>query len=104
MQAVCIEHKSLPNQPDCMASSKTLFYLSNSTQRARIPRRGQGRKRFEGRARLAKLTPREFEVFRLVIAGLLNKEIGAELGVAVRTIKTHRAACCKRWAWSPWPS
>jgi FixJ family two-component response regulator len=45
----------------------------------------------ESRARLAKLTPREFEVFRLVIAGLLNKEIGAELGVTLRTIKTHRA-------------
>jgi FixJ family two-component response regulator len=45
----------------------------------------------ESRARIAKLTPREFEVFRLVIAGLLNKEIGAELGVALRTIKTHRA-------------
>jgi FixJ family two-component response regulator len=45
----------------------------------------------ESRARLAKLTPREFEVFRLVIAGLLNKEIGAEPGVTLRTIKTHRA-------------
>jgi FixJ family two-component response regulator len=45
----------------------------------------------ESRVRLAKLTPREFEVFRLVIAGLLNKEIGAELGVSLRTIKTHRA-------------
>jgi FixJ family two-component response regulator len=45
----------------------------------------------ESRARLAKLTPREFEVFRLVIAGLLNKEIGAELGISLRTIKTHRA-------------
>ena len=45
----------------------------------------------EARARLAKLTPREFEVFRLVIAGLLNKEIGAELGVTLRTIKEHRA-------------
>jgi len=44
----------------------------------------------ESRARLAKLTPREFEVFRLIIAGLLNKEIGAELGVSLRTIKTHR--------------
>jgi FixJ family two-component response regulator len=41
----------------------------------------------ESRARLAKLTPREFEVFRSVIAGLLNKE----LGVTLRTIKTHRA-------------
>jgi FixJ family two-component response regulator len=45
----------------------------------------------ESRARLAKLTPRQLEVFRLVIAGLLNKEIGAELGVALRTIKEHRA-------------
>jgi FixJ family two-component response regulator len=43
------------------------------------------------RTRLATLTPREFEVFRLVIAGRLNKEIGAELGVTLRTIKTHRA-------------
>ena len=44
----------------------------------------------EARARLSKLTPREFEVFRLVIAGLVNKEIGAELGVTLRTIKEHR--------------
>jgi FixJ family two-component response regulator len=28
---------------------------------------------------------------RLVIAGLLNKQIAGELGVAVRTIKTHRS-------------
>jgi FixJ family two-component response regulator len=45
----------------------------------------------ESRARLAKLTARELEVLRLVIAGLLNKQIAAELGVAVRTIKTHRS-------------
>jgi two-component system, LuxR family, response regulator FixJ len=42
------------------------------------------------RARIAALTPREYEVFRLVIAGWLNKQIAAELGAAVRTIKTHR--------------
>jgi FixJ family two-component response regulator len=42
------------------------------------------------RARIAMLTPREFEVFRLVIGGLLNKQIAAELGAALRTIKTHR--------------
>jgi FixJ family two-component response regulator len=42
------------------------------------------------RTRIAMLTPREFEVFRLVIAGLLNKQIAAELGAALRTIKTHR--------------
>jgi FixJ family two-component response regulator len=42
------------------------------------------------RTRIATLTPREFEVFRLVIAGMLNKQIAAELGAALRTIKTHR--------------
>jgi FixJ family two-component response regulator len=45
----------------------------------------------ESRARLAKLTPREFEVLRLVIAGLLNKEIAAELGITLRTTKVHRS-------------
>ena len=52
----------------------------------------------ESRARLAKLTPREFEVLRLVIAGRLNKEIGAELGVTIRTIKTHRARVMQKVA------
>jgi FixJ family two-component response regulator len=55
-----------------------------------------GNEVMESRARLAKLTPREFAVFRLVIAGLLNKEIGAELGVTLRTIKTHRAGVMQK--------
>jgi FixJ family two-component response regulator len=42
------------------------------------------------RSRLDTLTPREFEVLEFVIAGLLNKQIGAELGVAEKTIKVHR--------------
>jgi FixJ family two-component response regulator len=51
----------------------------------------QCRAMLESRGLLAKLTPREFEVFQLVIAGLLNKQIGAELGVSLRTTKAHRA-------------
>jgi len=31
-----------------------------------------------------------FEVLQFVIAGLLNKQIGAELGLAEKTIKVHR--------------
>jgi FixJ family two-component response regulator len=42
------------------------------------------------RMRIGTLTPRESQVLRLVIAGLLNKQIAAELGAALRTIKTHR--------------
>jgi FixJ family two-component response regulator len=37
------------------------------------------------------LTRREREVFALVTAGLLNKQVGAELGAAEKTIKVHRA-------------
>lgn len=40
--------------------------------------------------RYARLTPREREVFALVAAGLLNKQIGAELGAAEKTVKQHR--------------
>jgi len=39
---------------------------------------------------LERLTPREFQVMRLVITGLLNKQVGAELGMAEKTVKTHR--------------
>jgi FixJ family two-component response regulator len=41
-------------------------------------------------ARLAKLTPREREVFDLVVRGKLNKQIAHELGTSERTIKAHR--------------
>jgi FixJ family two-component response regulator len=37
------------------------------------------------------LTPRERQVFQLVTAGLLNKQVAAELGIGEQTIKVHRA-------------
>lgn len=43
------------------------------------------------RARLNLLTPREREVCMLVAAGRLNKQIAAELGIAEKTVKAHRA-------------
>jgi FixJ family two-component response regulator len=42
------------------------------------------------RARMAKLTARELEVLRHVIAGKLNKQIAADLGTSEQTIKVHR--------------
>ena len=47
--------------------------------------------RNELRTRFEKLTPREREVFTLVVAGKLNKQIAWELGMAERTVKAHRA-------------
>src|SRR5215813_3281931 len=43
------------------------------------------------RALLQQLTPREYEVMQLVATGLLNKQVGGELGMAEKTVKTHRA-------------
>src|SRR5437867_6097632 len=46
--------------------------------------------RRDARALIDKLTPREFEVLRFVIIGLLNKQIAAEMDTAEKTIKVHR--------------
>ena len=45
----------------------------------------------ELRERLETLTPREYEVFRLVVTGMLNKQIAFQLGTAEKTVKVHRA-------------
>ncbi len=36
------------------------------------------------------LTPRERQVMALVVSGLLNKQVGAELGISEITVKAHR--------------
>jgi len=36
------------------------------------------------------LTAREYEIFRYVITGMLNKQIGFDLGIAEHTVKNHR--------------
>jgi len=47
--------------------------------------------RQETEKRMARLTPREREVFERVVKGMLNKQIGFELGTKEKTIKVHRA-------------
>jgi FixJ family two-component response regulator len=44
----------------------------------------------ELRQRYASLTPREREVMTLVVSGLLNKQVGGELGISEITVKVHR--------------
>ena len=40
--------------------------------------------------RLKSLTPREHQVFSLIVRGKINKQIAHELGTAERTVKAHR--------------
>jgi FixJ family two-component response regulator len=42
------------------------------------------------RGRYASLTPREREVLALIVSGLLNKQVGGELGISEITVKAHR--------------
>jgi FixJ family two-component response regulator len=41
--------------------------------------------------RVKRLTPRETEVFALVVTGMLNKQIASAIGVGEGTVKVHRA-------------
>jgi FixJ family two-component response regulator len=48
------------------------------------------------RSHYADLTPREQEVIGFVTAGLMNKQIAAELGVSEITVKVHRGNVMKK--------
>lgn len=42
------------------------------------------------------LTPRESEIMKYVITGMLNKQIAAELQIAEQTVKLHRQSICEK--------
>lgn len=48
------------------------------------------------RARYASLTPRERDVMALVVSGLLNKQVGGELGISEITVKAHRGQVMRK--------
>ena len=48
------------------------------------------------RERYAALTPREREVMVLVVSGLLNKQVGGELGISEITVKAHRGQVMRK--------
>jgi FixJ family two-component response regulator len=45
---------------------------------------------------LQRLTPRELEIFHLVITGKLNKQIASDLNIAEQTVKIHRGNITKK--------
>jgi FixJ family two-component response regulator len=48
------------------------------------------------RAQIASLTPRERQVFYLMLRGMINKKIAGELGTTERTVKAHRHAVMEK--------
>jgi FixJ family two-component response regulator len=69
--------------------------IQKALERDRSARR-QRMETAELRERFDALTAREREVMRLVVAGLLNKQIAGELGTSEITVKIHRGQVMKK--------
>jgi FixJ family two-component response regulator len=84
MKAGAVEFLTKPfNDDDLLSAIRDAIERSQSTLIQQSEMR-------QLRQRHATLTPREREVMDLVVAGLLNKQVGAELGISEITVKAHR--------------
>ena len=84
MKAGALEFLTKPLDNDALVSA-----IRNALQRSRLAI-AQDAEMHELRDRYASLTPREQEVMALVVSGLLNKQVGGELGISEITVKAHR--------------
>ena len=85
MKAGAIDFLPKPFRPTQLLESVERALARSNEQLLRASERNHAR------ALLRQLTPREYEVMELVATGLLNKQVGGELGMAEKTVKTHRA-------------
>jgi FixJ family two-component response regulator len=84
MKAGAVTFLTKPVQPVELIGAVREAITRDATQRA------DRREQADVGVRLARLTPRERQVLRLLTTGMLNKQIAAELGTTEKTIKTHR--------------
>ena len=85
MKAGAIDFLPKPFKPKQLLESVQRALTRSAEQRRRASEKDQAR------GLLDRLTPREYQVMQLVATGLLNKQVGGELGMAEKTVKTHRA-------------
>ena len=85
-----------------LAESIVVAAIAGALERSRAVLRAASEMR-PLRDRYAALTPREQEVMALVITGLLNKQIGGELGISEITVKAHRGSMMRKMAASSLP-
>jgi FixJ family two-component response regulator len=71
--------------------NRDLFAAVDEGLRLDAEERTRGSRRHAVAKRIATLTPRERQVLAHVVSGRLNKQIAADLGTVVKTIKVHRA-------------
>jgi FixJ family two-component response regulator len=75
---------------------KTLLDAVNHAFACYCQRREQHDRLEALRALVARLTPRESQVFEFVVRGRLNKQIAFDLGTSERTIKAHRQSIMQK--------
>jgi len=85
MKAGAIDFLPKPFKPRQLLESVERALSRSAEERLRATERNHARGLIE------RLTPREYEVMQLVATGMLNKQVGGELGMAEKTVKTHRA-------------
>src|SRR3954453_9138693 len=90
MKAGAVEFLTKPFDDDVL-----LRTIQQCVERSRIVLREQAEMRVL-RGRYESLTPREREVLALVVTGLLNKQVGAELGISEITVKAHRGQLMRK--------
>jgi len=84
MKAGAVELFMKPFREDALVSS-----VREALERSRVSLAHEAEMRVL-RDRYTSLTPREREVMALVVSGLLNKQVGGELGISEITVKAHR--------------
>jgi FixJ family two-component response regulator len=90
MKAGAVEFLTKPFGDDVLLSA-----IQNAIQRSSAAL-GHAESMRELRDCYASLTPREGEVMALVVSGLLNKQIGGELGISEVTVKAHRGHAMRK--------
>lgn len=85
MQRGAIDFLTKPVDAQNLLASVSRALAQDAASRAERARQHELRSRYD------RLTPREREVFLHLISGQLNKQVAADLQIAERTIKLHRA-------------
>jgi len=90
MKAGAVEFLTKPFKDDVLLDA-----IRSGIERSLTALREESETR-ELRTRFASLTSREHQVMSLVVAGLLNKQIGGELSISEITVKAHRGQVMRK--------